>query len=231
MLISLFFATAIITRQVSIQHVGPIKGSRPTIEQHLTKDQLKSLSEEQRQEALKEYRQAHTAPQLIVGLFVNLIVFLVGALNEEIFCRGYILKTFARGFGIAPALIMSSLLFGFFHTPTRAGSLITGPNLLFAFNLALLGAILGLAFLLAKSLWLPVAIHFAWNYFQGPVYGFAVSGLYHPPELLQLARSGPNLLTGGTFGPEGSLIVSIICIIVLITAFSLTDVRRRVFLQ
>lgn len=133
-----------------------------------------------------------------------------------------------RRFEVAPALIVSSLLFGFLHI--HVGSPFTGPNLLFVLNLALLGAIFGLAFLLAKSFWLPVAIYFAWNYFQGSVYGFAVSGAYHPPELLQLVRDGPNLLTGGTFGPEGSLIVSVICIIVLTAAFSLTGVRRKVFL-
>ena len=59
--------------------------------------------------------------------------------------------------------------------------------------------------MVTRALWLPIGLHFAWNFFQGPVFGFPVSGT-QTSTLLQLEPVGPELLTGGRFGPEASLV-------------------------
>jgi len=65
---------------------------------------------------------------------------------------------------------------------------------------------LGYAYLRTKQLWLSIGIHIGWNFFEGVVFGFPVSGLnvYH---LIRITVSGPALWTGGEFGPEAGLIV------------------------
>lgn len=68
------------------------------------------------------------------------------------------------------------------------------------------GLLLGAAFKCAKSLWLPIGIHWAWNFTQGNVFGFSVSGHEKEESILDAVTTGPSYLTGGEFGPEASII-------------------------
>jgi MYXO-CTERM domain-containing protein len=69
----------------------------------------------------------------------------------------------------------------------------------------LAGLLFAVAYLLTRNLWLPIALHFSWNYFQGPVFGFPVSGLRFPSLLALEISSGALPFSGGSFGPEGGL--------------------------
>jgi len=73
-------------------------------------------------------------------------------------------------------------------------------------GLFLAGLVLAEAYLVTRQLWLPTAFHLSWNFSEGPLYGFPVSGL--PTEgLLTVTPHGPEVVTGGAFGPEAGLVV------------------------
>ena len=67
-------------------------------------------------------------------------------------------------------------------------------------------------FVRTGQLWLPIGLHIGWNFFQGSVFGFPVSGL-HRPGLLDITVSGPEVWTGGEFGPEAGIIILPICVL------------------
>ena len=138
-----------------------------------------------------------------------LCLFAVVSLNEEIAMRGYILQNLSSSFNKYIALVMSSLVFMIMH--------IGNPNMsaIPLFNLFLAGLFLGIYCIHRKNLWFPIGAHFTWNYFQGPVLGFEVSG--NEVNSLFIQRlDGSDLITGGQFGFEGSIILTTFMIIGII---------------
>jgi membrane protease YdiL (CAAX protease family) len=136
---------------------------------------------------------------LLAGLFAYLLISVAVALYEELAFRGYILQNLRADWGVIAALIASSLLFGVFHG--------LNPNVtwLALLNIFLAGVLLAACYLITRSLWLPVAFHFSWNFVQGPILSFPLSGL-DTTGLLVTSIEGNTLLTGGAFGPEGGLL-------------------------
>ena len=150
------------------------------------------------------------------SLFISLGLLLLVAFSEELVFRGYILNNLLDTFPNRwIALVISAVLFAIFH--------ITNPginSLAFA-NLFLAGCLLGMNYIYTKNLWYSLAFHLSWNFFQGPLLGFRVSGLTLP-SLLQAETKGDLMITGGDFGLEGSVLnmaLSIIAILVLAWAF------------
>ncbi|MBW0007691.1 MAG: CPBP family intramembrane metalloprotease [Sphingomonas sp.] len=119
---------------------------------------------------------------------------------EEIFFRGILFRWIEEFAGSWAALIVTSALFGIAHI------LNPGATWFSSFAIAIeAGLLLGSVYMLTRSLWMPIGLHAAWNFIQGPVFGVPVSG--GPPNgLLHSALEGPTLLTGGAFGLEASLI-------------------------
>ena len=73
---------------------------------------------------------------------------------------------------------------------------------------------LAAAYVVTRSLWLPIGLHFAWNFTHAGIFGAALSGSESTPDgLFQLELSGPTWLTGGEFGPEASLLALLVCLI------------------
>jgi membrane protease YdiL (CAAX protease family) len=133
---------------------------------------------------------------------------------EELMSRGYHLTNMVEGFtfggqagrrrAIALALFTSSLLFGLLH----AGNPNFTPASLAGILLA--GVVLGLPYLMTGRLGFAIGLHFAWNFVQGGVFGFPVSGMPFRESLIQHRVTGPDWLTGGAFGPEAGLIPLVI---------------------
>ncbi len=98
-----------------------------------------------------------------------------------------------------PAILAISLLFGYLHINDPGATYVT------AFGNALGGLMYGIAFMGGRNIWLPVGMHFAWNYVQGPLLGFNVSG-NATGSLITQELLGRDLLTGGTYGVEGGLV-------------------------
>ncbi len=143
--------------------------------------------------------QGNSPEKLFFSISFTLLQFFLLGLAEELIFRGYILQNLIEDWGVAVAVAASSILFGLVH----AGN----PNvtILSIISITLAGVLLAYGYLTTNFLWLPVALHVSWNFFEGPVFGFPVSGV-SGFKLIQTKITGPNLFTGGAFGPEGGLI-------------------------
>lgn len=135
-----------------------------------------------------------------------LIFFLIVSLFEEIIFRGYVLENLLEDMHPAFALIISSALFMALH--------LLNPNVevLPILNLFLAGLLLGASFIYTKNLWFPVGLHWSWNLFQGPIFGFEVSGINFKSFFEQTILK-ENIWTGGLFGFEGSILATFIIVI------------------
>ncbi|GAB7086011.1 CPBP family intramembrane glutamic endopeptidase [Marinifilum fragile] len=138
------------------------------------------------------------------SLLQSVFLFIFVSINEEIIVRGYILRNFMDSMNRYLALILSSLIFTALH--------LLNPNvsILGITNIFLAGILLGIGYIFTKNLWFPLALHFSWNFFQGPIFGFEVSGT-KSDTLISQTITGNEILTGGNFGFEGSLLASILC--------------------
>ena len=137
------------------------------------------------------------------------ILFSIVSLNEEIAIRGYILHNLSSSFNKYVALIISSLVFMIMH--------LGNPNIgIFPLvNLFLAGIFLGIYTIHKNNLWFPIGAHLTWNYLQGPIFGFEVSG-NKINSLFEQKPNGHELLTGGNFGFEGSIILTLFLMISIV---------------
>jgi uncharacterized protein len=138
-----------------------------------------------------------------------LIVFICVGIYEEMLSRGYHLRNLAEGLNLGPirpkvalllAYLISSSIFGVLHASNPNATLMSTVNLIVA------GLFLGWGYLLTGELAIPIALHITWNFFQGNVFGFPVSGMETPATFVAIQQGGPDLWTGGAFGPEAGLI-------------------------
>ena len=134
----------------------------------------------------------------LVDFLSAFLLFVVIAITEELFCRGYILNNLMKSMHPFRALLVSSLFFSLLHFANAHYSWISFLDLLLA------GVLMGLPYIYTKSLWLPIALHFSWNFFEGPVFGFEVSG-NTTYSIMTQSRPADTFLNGGSFGFEGSV--------------------------
>ena len=153
-----------------------------------------------------------------------LSLFLLVAVVEEVVFRGILFRLITDKWNIAVGLTTSSLLFGLAHLGNP------GATLWAALAIALAsGWLFGMAYAYHQTIWVPIGMHWAWNYLEGGVFGCAVSGApldYQP--LITPRISGPDILTGGAFGPEAS----IICValgIVLSTVYTVLYIKKYLY--
>lgn len=140
-------------------------------------------------------------------LLGTLLFFLLVAVTEEVMLRGFVLgRMLSAGMNRFVALFLSSALFSAMH--------LFNPNfaLLPFVNILLAGCLLGASFLYTRNLCFPVLLHWFWNWLQGPVLGYEVSGMDSGETLLTLRLTGSDLLTGGSFGFEGSLLCTVLLV-------------------
>ena len=152
----------------------------------------------------------HPGLRFPAAILVPLLIFIMVGFYEELLSRGYHLKNLAEGLSgryiqprtaILVASLISSAVFGIFHA--------ANPNATVSstLNICLAGILLAAGFLLTGELAIPIGLHISWNFFQGNVFGFPVSGAdFRSATLIQIQQSGPEWLTGGAFGPEGGLL-------------------------
>lgn len=143
------------------------------------------------------------------SLFVSLGLMAMIAFSEELVFRGYILGNLMDSFSNKwVALVLSSLCFAIFHFANP------GLHTLAFANLFLAGLLLGINYIYTRNLWFSFCFHLSWNFFQGPILGFKVSGLTLP-SLLVAEPKGDLFITGGDFGLEGSILNTVISVIAL----------------
>nr|WP_225316355.1 MULTISPECIES: type II CAAX endopeptidase family protein [Haloferax] len=143
----------------------------------------------------------------LAGAAALFVFFISVGLAEELLLRGVVLTDIAEGMrwrfdvrtAILVALVASSALFGLAHLQNPNSSVASTLSITFA------GVMLGFGYVLTGNLAIPVGIHISWNFVQGGVYGFAVSGLDFGTSLVETTEQGPDIVTGGAFGPEAGL--------------------------
>jgi len=136
----------------------------------------------------------------LASFMFNLLLFLIVATGEELFFRGYILNNLLQSFNKWIALAASALLFMLVHLQNPGAT----ESLLPILSAFIGGILFGINYVYTKNLWYGICLHFTWNYLQGPILGYDVSGTTSKPILIH-TLSGPPLITGGVFGYEGSL--------------------------
>jgi membrane protease YdiL (CAAX protease family) len=139
-------------------------------------------------------------PRVVVeGVLIACVFMLVGW-HEELLSRGYWLQNLGEGLNLPWGVSLSAALFALAHA--------ANPNVSWEALLGLFAAGLFLAYgyLRTQQLWLPIGLHIGWNFFEGTVFGFPVSGSFFY-RLIRQSVSGPELVTGGDFGPEAGLII------------------------
>jgi len=139
---------------------------------------------------------------------VYALVFILVALREEFRARGYALYTLTDGIGFWPATIISAAIFGYGHHGN------SGEDWIGLFNAGLFGLLA--CFLLRRTgnLWMPIGVHMAFDWGETYFYGVADSGNVLPGHLLNSSSTGAAWLSGGTVGPEGSVLCTLMMIVV-----------------
>lgn len=149
------------------------------------------------------------AAQIGETLFFTAIIFIAGAISEEVVFRGYMLQTFTRAKLAWGGVVLTSFLFASAHNANPDASIFSW------FNTFLAGIWFAVAYLKTRNLWFPIWLHFAWNWFQGTFLGIRVSGLQKlvPDPILQAVDLGPTWLTGGHYGLEGGFACTVALIL------------------
>jgi hypothetical protein len=152
-----------------------------------------------------------------VGLFGFMAA---AAVTEELMFRGVLFRIVEERIGTWIALVLTGALFGLSHLLNPHASLWGAVAIAIE-----AGGMLTAAYVATRKLWVPIGLHFGWNFAAGGIFSTEVSGNGTPQGLLDSAMSGPMLLTGGDFGPEGSLYSLLFCVLVAIGFLVLA--RRR----
>jgi len=158
----------------------------------------------------------------------SLLLFVFVGVYEEIVFRGYLLINLAEGlnmkflgktWALVISIVLTSLIFGLSHFDNPNATWIS------TVNIVLTGVFLGIGMFLSGNLAIPIGLHISWNFFQGIVFGFPVSGMNTGAAMIATESAGPVWLTGGAFGPEGGALGLIA--ILLGSGMTLIWLRRR----
>ncbi|NGP87235.1 CPBP family intramembrane glutamic endopeptidase [Fodinibius halophilus] len=146
--------------------------------------------------------------------FLNLLVFFLAmamvGFYEELFSRGYQILNIVEGLRypwlnkrliVFIAIFLTSSVFGLLHYNNPNASVLSTCNIVIA------GFVLAIPFIFTGRLSLSAGLHFGWNFFMAGLFGFPVSGKQFDVGILNIQQSGPDLWTGGNFGPEAGLLV------------------------
>lgn len=149
--------------------------------------------------------QASFTGALLSSFFAMLLV----GFYEEWFSRGYQILNLTEGLryskignsgAVAIATLTTSVLFGLLHYYNPNASVVS------TFNIVLAGIVLAIPYILTGKLGLSAGLHFSWNFVQGSVFGFPVSGIHLDASVIRIAQNGPDFWTGGSFGPEAGVL-------------------------
>jgi hypothetical protein len=145
-------------------------------------------------------------PGLLVFPVAAFALSLLSGVAEELMFRGAMFRIVEERFGTLVALLASAALFGALH--------IANPGATVTSSVAIAleaGLLLGLAYTATRTLWLPIGLHFGWNFTEGGIFTTAVSG-GKVSGVLNTTLTGPQILTGGAFGPEASIVTVVVCL-------------------
>jgi hypothetical protein len=141
------------------------------------------------------------------GLIGGLVAMFSVAVLEELLLRAVLFRIVEDATGTTVAVIVSAMVFGVLHAFNHGATAISTAAIALE-----AGILLAMAYALTRNLWFAIGIHMAWNFTEGDVFGAQVSGGAGSHSLFKFALTGPDLLTGGAFGPEASAISVGVCL-------------------
>lgn len=141
--------------------------------------------------------------------------------SEELVFRGYLLQNMRDGMGMFWAVLISCILYGLVHMSNPNSTLLSG------ILIAVFGFLRIFGWLRSGQLWLSMGMHAGWDFFQGPLLGFTVSGM-NTESFIKQTVSGPNWITGGSFGPEAGIVVIPVIIFGLVIMYLWTAKREDI---
>lgn len=137
---------------------------------------------------------------LLLALSFSVVKVLCVGIYEEVVMRGYLLRNLAEGTNLKTAIVVSSAVFAVMHATNDNSTIVS------TLGLFVNGLLFAAALLITGRLSASIGLHIAWNLFEGVVFGFPVSGDKEGASFLVIDQRGPELLTGGAFGPEAGLV-------------------------
>ena len=143
------------------------------------------------------------------------------AIFEETLLRGIIFRIVEEKLGSYISLLISAIIFGAAHLLNPDSSVIS------SICIGIVGFMLGASYIYSRSLWLPIAIHFSWNFVQSGIFGAITSGNEQTSSLFNTNISGTELITGGAFGPEGTIHATILWLLVSIIFMVLITKQKK----
>ena len=156
------------------------------------------------------------------NLIVPLMSALIAGVFEEVLFRGIVFRIIEGWVGTWLSMVVSAIIFGLIHLVNPHATLIGAIAIIFE-----AGILLAAAYLMTRRLWFPIGLHAAWNFTQGGVFGIAVSGVPAKGFLLG-ALTGPDWLSGGTFGAEASVVAIVMCLAVALGFISWARRSNRI---
>ncbi len=156
-------------------------------------------------------------------VLVPLVMAISASVFEEILMRGILFRLMEEKLGSYLALGLSALIFGLLHMSNPNSSLIMGLAIAIQ-----AGLLLGAAYIYTRNLWFPIGIHLAWNFTQSGIYGAATSGYASGKSLFTANIEGAGWLTGGDFGPEGSIQATLFCLVATIVLMVLSHKKKNI---
>ena len=145
---------------------------------------------------------------------------MLAAVGEELALRGGAFRILEDTFGTTIALVLSAALFGLLHAANPGATVVSTVAIALE-----AGVLLAAAYALTRNLWLPIGIHFGWNFTESGVFGAVGSGFGGRNGAFSATFSGPTLLTGGTFGPEASVVAVAVTLIAAAVLIIMTTRR------
>lgn len=161
-----------------------------------------------------------TGISAIGGVVVFLFAYIIQGASEEILTRGWMFQVIGARYKPWLGVLITSILFSIMHLGND------GVNIFAALNIFLIAILLSLFVMKDSSLWGACGLHSAWNWTLGNVFGLSVSGTREKVSLINLSTTGNELINGGEFGVEGSIILTIL-LISLISVISVYLIRNR----
>lgn len=146
------------------------------------------------------------SPHFSLDTVIYLVLFILVGFAEEIYGRGFIMSVLRQTRSIPVIIIVSSLIFAVLHSSN------SGIGVLPYINLSLVGVLFAYIYLKSGNIWMCIGYHITWNYFQGNVFGFKVSGL-NASGIISTTYNNNNIFNGGEFGPEGGFIVTAVLLL------------------
>lgn len=160
--------------------------------------------------------------QVVCELLGGALLFAGVSFNEELLTRGYLQGLIRSRYGAITAISLTSSVFALMHAFNPG---IWNSPLPFL-NLLLAGALFGVAREVSGGLWMPIGMHLSWNFFQGHVYGFLVSGT-SVESVIRVEQAGSSYISGGAFGAEGSVITSLVVMAGIVLIYKYYQAKKK----